>query len=66
MSTSKWKNTQRHPIPNGDSVLCWDAINKVMFVAYRSGDDLIAEPAGKNPPCPYEADWWKPLPKPPR
>jgi hypothetical protein len=63
----KWKETDAHPMPEGDSVLCWDAVNKVMFVGYLSGGDLIPEPPKRNPgPTPYCADWWRTLPSPPK
>lgn len=63
---SVWKLTANSQLPHGESVLCWDAINKVMFVAYRSGDDLIPEPYLKGEPTRYQADYWRPLPAPPK
>jgi hypothetical protein len=61
-----WKDAIEHPIPEGESVLCWDAVNTVMFVAYRSGDGLIPEPHVKGGPTPFQADWWRRLPPPPK
>lgn len=52
-------------MPLGESVLCWDAISRVMFVGYRSGDDVIAEPSYRNRPTYFKVDQWRPLPTPP-
>lgn len=60
---SHWRETQKSALPHGESVLCWDAINGVMFVAWTSGGDLFLD--GTNKPTHYEADWWRPLPNPP-
>lgn len=56
-----WKQS---PMPMGVSVLCWDAVTNVMFVGYRSGDDIIPEPGGAGKPTPFQADWWRMLPNP--
>lgn len=62
MSAARWRDTHKHPMPDGESVLCWDAINNVMFVGYRSGDGIIPEPHVTGGPTPFQADQWRPLP----
>ena len=65
MSATRWRRGDLSDMPLGESVLCWDAVNRVMFIAYRSGaDDLVAVPENRRTDC--SADWWRPLPSEPK